>query len=216
MKITSPRKIAAARANGALSRGPKTPAGKARSSCNALRHGLRSKIVCLPTEDHDAFNQTLESYTRRLAPRDALEISIARQIVAAVWRHRRAMNLERELLDSEIAAIPNAATELDRLTIAFSNLAETSRIQAVLRYQAHFFAQRSRLLREYLHLRRHRIPYTSPLPNEPKTLLSSTTTFRTPCAKRRVPQREALPGPRPLAPDPGAQRLTPARSAVYP
>src|SRR4051794_30563398 len=43
--MATDRQIAANRRNGALSRGPKTAAGKARSSRNALKHGLAIPIT---------------------------------------------------------------------------------------------------------------------------------------------------------------------------
>jgi hypothetical protein len=47
------------RANAQLSTGPRTPAGKQRSSLNALRHGLTGQIVVMPTEDLEANLLTL-------------------------------------------------------------------------------------------------------------------------------------------------------------
>jgi hypothetical protein len=47
----------ASRRNGAKSRGPKTPEGAARSSLNALKHGLRAqRCVVLPGERASAFD----------------------------------------------------------------------------------------------------------------------------------------------------------------
>ncbi|HEV2245119.1 MAG TPA: hypothetical protein VGW37_00570, partial [Terriglobia bacterium] len=46
-----PNRAAANRANSLLSTGPRTAAGKQRSSMNALSHGLTAASPVLPTED---------------------------------------------------------------------------------------------------------------------------------------------------------------------
>ena len=48
-------KSESARINGAKSRGPKTEAGRQRSSQNALKHGLTAETLVLPTEDPAEF-----------------------------------------------------------------------------------------------------------------------------------------------------------------
>ena len=45
---SSPAKLAANRSNALQSTGPRTPAGKARSSKNALRHGVYSVLPVVP------------------------------------------------------------------------------------------------------------------------------------------------------------------------
>ena len=47
LATTSPARVAANRANAALSTGPKTEAGKTRSRANALKHGLTAQVVAL-------------------------------------------------------------------------------------------------------------------------------------------------------------------------
>jgi hypothetical protein len=88
----------ASRKNGAKSRGPKTPEGKARSAQNALKHGLRAqKYVVLPEEDADEFAELQAAMVAELAPVGALQTVLARRVAVAAWRLARADRIEVEL-----------------------------------------------------------------------------------------------------------------------
>ena len=70
----SPAQQAAARANGARSRGPTTRTGKARSARNGTRHGLRGgPFALLPGEDREEFAELHAAVTADWGPRDAYE-----------------------------------------------------------------------------------------------------------------------------------------------
>jgi hypothetical protein len=63
----------ASRRNGAKSRGPKTPEGKARAAQNALKHGMRAqKYLVLPEEDAGEFAGLEAALIEELAPVGAL------------------------------------------------------------------------------------------------------------------------------------------------
>ena len=89
----------ASRRNGAKSRGPKTPEGKARAAQNALKHGLRAqKYLVLPDEDAAEFAALEAALVEELAPVGALQLVLARRVAVAAWRLARADRMEAEVL----------------------------------------------------------------------------------------------------------------------
>jgi hypothetical protein len=85
------------RLNGAKSRGPKTPEGKARSAQNALKHGMRAqKYLVLPDEDAAEFEALEAALVEELAPVGALQTVLARRVAVAAWRLARADRLVAE------------------------------------------------------------------------------------------------------------------------
>ena len=96
--MATKRQIAANRRNARRSTGPKTAAGKAASSANALRHGLAAaRAVVLPDEDADAYERLRQGVIADLDPAGALQEALAQRIVVLLWRLDRAARLEAEL-----------------------------------------------------------------------------------------------------------------------
>ncbi len=95
----SEKRKQASRANGARSRGPKTPEGKLRSSRNALRHGLLSTRSGQEPQSLDDFNQLRDSYTAHFNPRDIGEALLVDRLAATFIRRRRIWALEAALVD---------------------------------------------------------------------------------------------------------------------
>ena len=91
------KKAAANRENSKLSTGPTTPAGKAKSSKNSLKHGLFAKSVLLPSEDPVAYERCREALWSDLAPANALEALWANEIIETSWRLRRLGLIEVEV-----------------------------------------------------------------------------------------------------------------------
>lgn len=90
----------ASRRNGAKSRGPKSDAGKRRSSRNALRHGLQAKrFVVVEGEDEAAYEAFETALLDELAPDGVLESLLVARIANAAWRMQRADWIEADLLD---------------------------------------------------------------------------------------------------------------------
>jgi hypothetical protein len=92
--MTSPAQIEANRDNAAHSTGPKSPGGKARSSRNAVRHGLRSELPVLPGEQAGDWHRHREGVLRSLAPVGTLEQELAERVALCLWRLRRVAAFE--------------------------------------------------------------------------------------------------------------------------
>jgi hypothetical protein len=90
--------IEANRRNAQQSTGPRTEAGKKTSSLNALRHGLTSRIVVLPTEDLAAYQTFSAEYLASLAPETFPERQCAQTIIDTQWRLNRVRALEDGML----------------------------------------------------------------------------------------------------------------------
>jgi hypothetical protein len=86
------------RANSQHSTGPKTAAGKQRSSLNALRHGLTGQIVVMPTEDLQAYQSHLKSFTDEYRPQGPTEAHLVQALADTSWRLNRVAALETNLL----------------------------------------------------------------------------------------------------------------------
>ena len=104
--MATQKQIEANRRNAQSSTGPKTEAGKAASSANAISHGLTAAgDVLLQDESVDAFEELQRDMLADLAPQGALQGMLARQIVQLLWRLDRVARLEAELfLHGELAA----------------------------------------------------------------------------------------------------------------
>src|SRR5260370_40585292 len=123
----------AARANGARSRGPVTPEGKAISSRNAMRHGMLSKTLVLRNESAKTFKALFYLLIERFSPVDDIEMSAVEEMAAAHWRMRRVMNMEHAILDAGI--LQNMDKEPDeRAAAVFADPANQTTLVLLQRY----------------------------------------------------------------------------------
>ena len=88
------------------STGPRTAEGKARSSTNALRHGLTGRVIVLPSEDMDAYRAFCAELMADLAPETPLERQYAQTFCDTQWRLNRARSLEDSMLRSVTSKPP--------------------------------------------------------------------------------------------------------------
>jgi hypothetical protein len=95
--MATPKQIAANRANSLKSTGPRTEAGKSRSSLNALKHGCTAQTMIFPGEDATHFNNFHQSYIADLAPKGALEFSLVQELAQTQWSIARTRAHEASL-----------------------------------------------------------------------------------------------------------------------
>jgi hypothetical protein len=122
--IKPPNRTETNRANAQNSTGPRTEAGKQRSSLNALRHGLTGQTVVLPSDDVVAYQHHCQEFLDQYQPTNKLETHLTQTIADLSWRLNRILAIETNML-----AANNLDTENDPVRAA-SAMAKTFREQS--------------------------------------------------------------------------------------
>src|SRR6267143_2499430 len=124
------------RANAAHSTGPKTEAGKKRSSLNAYRHGLTGQTIILPAEDLDAYQDFTDTYFKDYKPVGTIEKQLVQSLVDTQWRLNRVAALEHNLIglgfDEHSDSITTEHPEAHAALVIIEAMREQARPLAVL------------------------------------------------------------------------------------
>jgi hypothetical protein len=109
--MTSFRQIEANRRNAFRSTGPRTEEGKRQSRRNALRHGLTAETVIEGLEDSEDYRAFEAAVIADYDARTAVERELVLRLASLLWRMRRAISIETDLLriQSEIVHERRAA-----------------------------------------------------------------------------------------------------------
>jgi hypothetical protein len=99
--MTSEVQVLANRQNALLSTGPRSAAGKAASSRNALKHGLRTVQTVLRDEDEANFREFVVLMLDDWQPIGIHEAQLVQQIAINMWRRNRVPGLEAEIFEGD-------------------------------------------------------------------------------------------------------------------
>lgn len=154
---SSSKKVEANRRNSLNSTGPKTSAGKRRTSQNAIKHGFFSKCLLVQHQDgrenKGEYDDLYRALRRHYQPKDFLEGLWTEKIAVWTWRLRRLLRCESgqiaralaehsyELQQSkaddlaEPESAPSSSPEMDAMTDHLF-LPEKEELDKLLRYEA--------------------------------------------------------------------------------
>ncbi len=161
--IPNPR-LGANQANALRSTGPRSPAGKQRSSRNAVTHGLTAASPVLPTEDPAAYQNHCRQFLDEYQPATPTESHLTQELADIAWRLNRIPLLEAQLFSQSPnpeTLVPQLATlglHSQRLSRQFQKtLTQLRDIQAERRHEQERDLKRAAAL---LELHKHKgIPY---------------------------------------------------------
>ncbi len=192
-------KSQSARINGQKSHGPATPEGKARSSQNAVKHGLTAQFSVLFNESDSDFKHFRHAYFDRFHPADPVEAELVHTIALSRWRLRRIATLESNLFNNELLLsqqyIPHQISKADdgaRLAWLFKRLADSSALPLLMRYESSLTRTHDRALKQLEHLQKSR---NEPKPAEPAAETPNLRNEPTTSAPEKGTD-DSLPSPR--------------------
>jgi hypothetical protein len=145
--MATEKQIAANRANAKKSSGPRTTIGKQKSSRNATRHGLTSRTFLSETESGPPFVEHLQNYQVVWKPTSFLEERLVWQMAVAKWRQQHVWQVEALHLNA-------AARKSGTASIAFAELADTSALELLGRYDERFSRQYDHAVTRLMKLRK--------------------------------------------------------------
>jgi hypothetical protein len=152
-KTVTDKQLAANRANGALSHGPATPEGLARSSQNRRWHGMCGRFGVLACEDQQAFEALFDAFLADEQPVGSVEKELVRKMVEYTWMRQRASYMMNGCFEA-------AERTPDLQTPEQHNVAiDVKRLMLMVRYEAHFDRCYSKASNELLRRRKERESY---------------------------------------------------------
>jgi hypothetical protein len=95
--VISEARLHANRENAKSSTGPRTEAGKKRSSLNSTRHSILAQVIHLPEEEMAVFTEFTREYVASLAPVGAVETQLANACADLQFRLHRLAAAEHNL-----------------------------------------------------------------------------------------------------------------------
>ena len=182
--MSSLSKSDAARANGAKSRGPITQEGKAKSSQNAVKHGLTATFTVLPCESKEDFEAVLQAHRSHHQPATQLEEELVRSLAIARWRLARVAAIEGQLFENELSRAEEELNEefieitgMGKLAHVFGKLADKSKsLFLLIRYENSLTRTCDRAFKHLLAVQKLRNE-PKPVPEKPKTEPPQPTDF---------------------------------------
>jgi hypothetical protein len=140
--MSSDAQINANRANSQHSTGPKTDAGKAISSHNAVKSALTGRTILLPNDDVPRYEKLTQEMTGFHKPADYMEGLLVQSLIDTEWRLQRIPSLDAALYALAQRELGNTLSEDP----------ETMMLQIEMKYDRQFRnlrLQETRLRRMY-------------------------------------------------------------------
>src|ERR1700683_5616501 len=135
--MTTEAQINANRQNAKQSTGPRTEEGKARTHLNALKHGRRAKLVVLPWENQDDFDDLCDEFQDGFKPANVGEQAMVEKMVVNYWKVIHLEAGERSIhIKVSHDKQKDAMSDLAKSHIRFDNAYMRAQ-EALMRLQAH-------------------------------------------------------------------------------
>lgn len=136
---SSDKKQVASRQNGRRSKGPLSSAGKAKSSRNALSHGILSSALLLPGERSEDFDDLFCQLAQELGAVGMLEQALVERIAISLWRQRRLIRAESAQIQLQqqqsskaaVAVPPRYQRDEELISATIERIASSSQLDAL-------------------------------------------------------------------------------------